>query len=218
MTSLQLLVDNDIVIALAQMDVFDDGMLAIGVAPSRTGSLGVMLRYMGLESEANRRARTRTKDEADRLHSAIKQIQVIEPTPPEVQFAARIMRLALENELDLQHGEVALIAIAVSRIDPRFATGDKRAIRSLPDLMSHVDISALRGRIVCLEQIFKKLCRAKGIARVQKAVAASPYADDTIRLAYENLAAGGAASFIAGMEAVKKDRLDRPAPGWLCDA
>jgi hypothetical protein len=212
MTVLALLIDNDIVIKLAQLDAYVDGLGAIGVTPKQVGSLGAMLRFMGLR----RRELTRTDAEADRLSKALASIAEIEPTPEEQRLAASFMKAIIEAQLDMDEGEVALMAVAVNRVGVEVATGDKRALRDLPQLAVRVTaIAALRGRLICLEQIFKRLCQARGLPRIRAAVLLARHADVTLTVAYDALSGDGAAAFVNGMDVVVKDRILSVAPNWL---
>lgn len=212
MTVLALLIDNDIVIKLAQLDVYVDGLAAIGVTPRQVGSLGAMLRFMGLR----RREVTRTDAEADRLSKALASIAEIEPTPEEQKLAASLMKAIIGAQLDMDEGEVALMAVAVNRVGVEVATGDKRALRGLPQLAVRVPaIAALRGRMICLEQIFKRLCQAQGLPRIRAAILLARHADGTLTVAYDALSPEGAAAFVSGMDLVVQDRISSVAPNWL---
>ena len=69
MTALTLAIDNDIVIKLAQMDVYRDGLSAIGVSPEQAGSTQTMLNY--LTAAAHGTKLKLPSQEQDRLKSAI---------------------------------------------------------------------------------------------------------------------------------------------------
>ena len=96
------------------------------------------------------------------------------------------------------------------------ATADKRALRELPRLeQAHVGLRVLRGRIICFEQIFKLLCKTKGLKRVREAVVTAPRADEAISLAYDQLSPRGDRAFMAGMDLIVESRVATHAPGWL---
>lgn len=212
-----LLVDNDVVIKLAQMNAYVDGLAAIDYSPTDVGSPTVMLKFMGLFSAANRHRLTKNAAEAARLLAALQSITSIEPTEPEVKIIAALGKLALEHGLDLQAGELMLLGIAVSRGGTRVATGDKRALRALPELAAHwPEGTRLRRRFYCLEQIFKGLAGAHDLGRVRTAVTTCPRADETISFAYDNTQKSGKRAFIAFLDKVIKEHIEKPAPGWLC--
>lgn len=211
-----LLIDNDVVIKLAQMSAYVDGLSAIGYSASDVGTLAVMLRFMGRFSAAKREKLTRSTAEAERLLAALQSITVIEPTEEEAKVIAAVGKLTLEHGLDLQAGELMLVVIAASRGGMRVATGDKRALRSLPDLENlWPDASALHRKFYCLEQIFRALAGAHDFARIRSAVTTSPKADDTIAFVYDKTQTGGKRTFIAFLDEVIKEHVEKPAPGWL---
>ncbi len=212
-----LLVDNDVVIKLARMDAYHEGIASLGRAPAQVGSLRVMLRYMGISDAARRLEHARTQPEADRLAQALHSIVEIELSEDESRAAARAMKVALEDELDLQEGELTLSVVAMMRGTMHVATGDKRALRSLPGLERRWSlISAMRGRFVCFEQIFKRLCTMHGIARISKAVAASPRADEAVAFV-SNHYGSDSHTFIAALDHLINEQIAKPAPGWLTD-
>lgn len=216
MTKLSLLIDNDIVIKLAQMDVYDDALLALDTLSIEVGSLGHMLRYMGKASAERRLGFMRDVAGADRLATILVGIVEVEPTGEEVTTAAVIMRCALENELDLHEGEVGLIAVAMHRKYPDVATGDKKAIRALP-VASRGEgrLVYIKGRLVCFEQIVGRLCKRHGIERVRKAVQTAPFADRTITEAFQQYGAQGAHVFLQLLEFLVAKQISDAAPGWL---
>lgn len=212
-----LLVDNDVAIKLARMDAYREGIAGLGRVPAQVGSLRFMLRYMGIADAAKRLEHARTQPEADRLAQALHSIVEVELTDDESRAAARAMKVALEAELDLQEGELTLSVVAVMRGNMHVATGDKRALRSLPGLeQGWAPITAMRGRFVCLEQIFKRLCAIHGIAWISKAVAASPRADEAVAFVSNNYGSD-ARTFVAALDHLITEQITKPAPGWLVD-
>jgi hypothetical protein len=215
--TVSVLVDNDVVVKLARMNAFADGLASIGAYPGTFGSLRVMLRYMGIADEHRRLNLTQgNKGEADRLAAALHTIIETELTAEEGADAAAAMKVALTNDLDLDEGELMLMVVAMHRGGIDVATGDKRAIRSLPALESKwQNIQAMRERIVCLEQLFSRLAAQHGLARVRAAVTTSPSADKTITFVYEQTNSGGLKRFQDGLALVIKDHIREQAPGWL---
>ncbi|MBB6560044.1 hypothetical protein HNP48_002716 [Acidovorax soli] len=214
--SVTVLIDNDVVIKLSKMDAYVDGLAAIGVTPAQVGSLKVMLRYMGRADPQRRSRLTAGQAESDRLQNALQSITELEMTPEEARISTQLMAAVLTAGLDIQGGELALCVVAVCRGDLDLCTGDKKAIRDFPAFEGiWAPMSQLRGRCICLEQIFQKLCSEGRLARVRKAVSSSPRADDTISFVYDQTAKHGERGFIAGLDLVIKDHIEEPAPGWL---
>lgn len=215
MSQLTLLVDNDIVIKLAKMDCMDDALASIDRKVTELGSLGFMLRYMGKTSEAKRLQLAGNQVAADRLNEVLQRIKEIEPTPAQQQRAALILQQALLAELDLDAGEVGLMAVGVDVAEVEFATGDKRALRSLPRISQmESSLLALKKRIICLEQIIRKLCDRFGLQRVRRAVAASPRADEVVSSVYDQFGSDSGL-FCRMLDLVVAEHVEKPAPGWL---
>jgi hypothetical protein len=215
--TVSVLLDNDVVIKLARMNAFADGLGGINAHAGKFGSLRVMLRYMGIADEHRRlRLTDGNKAEADRLAAALHSIAETELTAHEAADAATAMRVALTNDLDLDEGELMLMVAAAHRESLDVATGDKRAIISLPALERNwPNINTVRERIICLEQVFGRLAAKHGLARIRAAVTTSPRADKTITFVYEQTNAGGVERFQAGLEFVINNQIRKPAPGWL---
>ena len=210
------LVDNDVVIKLSKMDVYVDALAAIGVSPSQVGSLRPMLRYMGRAEASRRDALTANAAESNRLNAALQSIVELEMTVEEAAHAARLMGEVLSAGLDIQGGELALCVVAVTRGGLDLCTGDKRALKDLPALEAlWAALAALRGRCICLEQLFEWLCAKRGLSRIRSAVTTSPRADETIAFVYDQVASKRDSAFIQGMQLVTQDRVGQHAPGWL---
>ena len=216
MTEVTLLIDNDIVIKLAQMAVYEDALSAIDTLPTKVGSLGHMLRYMGKASIERRRSFMKDDAGTARLATILLGLTEIEPTVQEMETAAAIMRSALENELDLHEGEVGLFAVAIHRQAPDVATGDKKAIRALPVASnSESSLNVLKGRLICFEQIVNRVCDRHGLDRVRKAVQTAPCADATISQAFQEYGGKGANVFNQLLAFLIQKQIAEDARGWL---
>jgi hypothetical protein len=214
MTSIALAIDNDIVIKLAQMDAYKDGISAIGVNLSQVASTTQMLDYLATAPHSGKL--NLTLAEQGRLHDAVKTIADVGMTVTESQVAAAMMKSILLGGLDLHEGETALMAIATQRATLEVATGDKRALKDLPKLATaYPPLAKLMGRIICLEQIFRKICKKHGFKRIRAAVVSAPHADQIISMFYDEAATKGDAAFIAGMSFVIQQQINAVAPGWL---
>lgn len=216
--TITLLIDNDVVVKLAQLDAYTDGLAGLGVKPSEVGSLGVMLRYMGLVDAEKRLRITGSQEEADRLALALQTITDVKLQQSEADAAAETLKAILESDgdVDVQEGELLLLTVAAMRGGMEVATGDKRALRSLPRLEAIWNaVSVLRKRIVCFEQIFKCICKLAGLARVTSAIRLSPQADKTITFIHSKFHAKGDRVFVQAVDYVVEEQIERLAPGWL---
>lgn len=212
MNEISLLIDNDVVIKLAQLDAYGDAITALGIAPSDVGSLPPMLDYMSRKLAKV----TKSQDEADRLTQVLLSIAEVTITADESVLATQMMTAILQAHLDMDEGEVMLMAVAMKRPATTLATGDKKALRGLPKLSEAVPaLKTLMGRIICFEQIIRKLCEKHGLPRVRSAVLKARHADQTLASAYDELHSSGAKQFIAGLKFVVEHQLPLVAPTWL---
>lgn len=216
MTDIRLLVDNDVVVKLAQMDCFQDTLSALGRQDGEVASLGFMLRYMGKTSDKARLRLTNDKAAAERLGTALARIVEIEPTEEQQRRAARILKQVMLAELDLDQGEIGLMAVGVDLVTTDIATGDKRALRSMPTISGlEASIAALKSRLICFEQMIRELCRSFGVRRIRAAVNTFPSADAVIRAAYDEYGSKGDKVFIQVMDYLVAEQIEALAPGWL---
>lgn len=82
-------------------------------------------------------------------------VELLNPTPAEVQLAAELEAKAVEVGLGgLDTGEAQLTAIVVQRGAQWLETGDKRAIAALDGLLDAVGwLAGIHNRVRCLEQV-----------------------------------------------------------------
>ncbi|MGE4243303.1 hypothetical protein, partial [Ramlibacter sp.] len=179
-------------------------------------ALGFMVRYMGLTSEADRLRLAGTSDAAERLAKILPTITAIEPTQEQQKRAASIMRTALLAEMDLDAGEVGLLAVAVDLLHAEIATGDKRALRCMPAIAKiEQSLLVLRKRLICFEQLISQLCRKFGMQRLRTAVTTCPSADETLAKAYTHYGSKDVGVFVNLMNYAVQEQIEKPAPGWL---
>lgn len=213
--TLSLLVDNDVVIKLARMDCFAEAMDAISRSHGEIGSIKAMLRYMGIVDSGRCRRLCATDEEASRLHAALTSLVEVEMTADESVCAAELMAAALQADLDFDEGEAMLFAVAISRSKLDIATGDKRALRALPELeVVAPKITGVRGRLICLEQIFVLLTQLRGARFVNQAVATCPRADEAISFVNDKFGNKGP-TLISALDFLIDQHITQPAPGWL---
>jgi hypothetical protein len=210
------LLDNDVVIKLARMDVYLDAISGMGFTPQRVGSLKPMLRYMGRYDKRRTARFTDNAAEAARLVAALHSIVELEMTQQEAAISAQVMRAVLLAGLDFDEGELAMCVLAISRGNLDFCTADKRALKSLPQVEAlWADLAKLRGRCICFEQVFQHLCEQHGLARVAQAVKTCPTTDKAIKTIFDHTEKGGQELFLRGLQVVIEDRISQHARGWL---
>ncbi len=119
------------------------------------------------------------------LAQFFKKVQELEPSLDEQQLAADLEVSAQKANLNLDAGESQLCAIVLTRLIAILVTGDKRAIESIEQLVDLVPgLTALSGKIRCLEQLFAFLLEQGGEAIVREAVCAEPEVDKAITICF----------------------------------
>lgn len=214
--TVSVLLDNDVVIKLARMDAYLDAIASMGLTHQQVGSLKPMLRYMGLYDPTRTARFSPDAAEQGRIFAALKTIIVMEMTPQEATLAGQVGKAVLAAGLDFNEGELMLCVVAVTRGNLDFCTGDKRALRSLPQVEAlWADLAKLRGHCTCFEQVFGYLCQKHGLQRIARAVQTSPTADPAIHTIYNYTAKAGQEQFLRGLQVVIEDRISQHAGGWL---
>jgi len=205
-----LLIDNDVVIKLAQMDVYREGIESLDVRTTQVWSTEWMLAFM--TRAATTRSLRLTTSEQDRLRAILPTIVEMDITEEESRSAAKMMKNIILAELDIQEGELILMAVGIGRDGTRIATGDKRALRELPRLaVACPELIRLKGRFVCFEQIIKRICQRHGLPRVRTAVLSARHADLSTTKIYDVLSPRGADAVRQGL-AIEAASI---AQGWL---
>lgn len=176
------LMDNDVLLKGSCYGFLDELLSCVPGAPHRYGILGAA-RYV------LRKAVRRRPPVADRgreaLEAALERYDVIEPTQAELRLAAELEYEAQRAQLSLHEGECLLCAILVTRELHHLVTGDRQAIEALPYLPAGaLDLEALNGKLVCLEQAVSWLVRKVGGAQVRAHICAEPGVDVALRVCF----------------------------------
>lgn len=109
----------------------------------------------------------------------------LEPTEAEIAFAADLVLLAQQNDLDFDTGEAQLTAIVIRRALAFLETGDKRAIRALEDLLDFEPrLAPLRGRVRCIEQLAAAALVGDALRRVRTGICAEPALDKSLSICF----------------------------------
>jgi hypothetical protein len=111
---------------------------------------------------------------------------VLEPSDREVALAADFETLAQTVGLFLDAGESQLTAMVVARGIAEFATGDKRAIRSLEELLDVAEaLQPISGRVRCLEQLVLHVLQDEStFPALAHAVCGEPEVDRTMSICF----------------------------------
>ncbi|MYM22879.1 hypothetical protein GTP46_09500 [Duganella sp. FT135W] len=151
---------------------------------------------------------------------AIQSIAAVEPTPSELQLAAKLESAALTLGVDLDIGESQLCALMYTRGIGLMMTGDKRAIKAISTLNHEDPCAYVHGKVACLEQLILWMIDHAGIGAVQAPVCAVPAVDTSLTMALGCNSGGssepscreGLASYINNIKASAPDVLV-PYPG-----
>jgi len=134
--------------------------------------------------------------------------EIVEPSPDEQAIATRLEAAAQKMALNLDAGESQLVALVVTRVLPWLLTGDKRAITSLEMLLpAETCLSAVGGKIRCLEQLVMDALLMGDANKVRRAICAEPSVDKALSICFSCTSAGadpataqeGLASYIADL-------------------
>lgn len=110
--------------------------------------------------------------------------EALEPTQDELALAASIEARAQELDLPLDVGESQLCAVALRRSLDMVETGDKRAIRALGELFTHMpELAGLAGKLRSLEQIV--LGCDVGVGELSKSICVEPGVDKTLSICFQ---------------------------------
>lgn len=214
--TVSVLLDNDVVIKLARMDAYLDALSSMELTPTQVGSLKPMLRHMGLYDNSRLARFTDNAAEAARLLAALKTIVLMEMTPLEAALATKVAKSVLSAGLDFNEGELMMCVVAVSRGSLDFCTADKRALNSLPGVEAHwADVGKMRGRCICFEQVFHRLCRKFGLARVTSAVRTCPTTEKSMTRLHDDSVGRGQGHFLHSLGQYVEARINPSARGWL---
>jgi hypothetical protein len=195
MTTVSLLVDNDVLIKCACYSLLDQIRPPVADCREMTGILGaapfVVRSYLRKRGTINDRSSAQQCFE-----SYLSTVVILEPTDQELELASTIEETATLLSLDLDGGESQLCAIAVSRISPLLLTGDKRAIKGAESLRREVAVlSSLRGRVVCLEQAIMGITMRMGPNVARAMICAEPGVDKSLSICFECSSQGQSPEF-----------------------
>lgn len=211
MTALKLLLDADILIKLAVLDCFDHGIAALGLGLSDVATMRSMTRSAGVENAQIRLQRAGSPKAARRLFVVLKAVPSIDTmSPAEKLLAASIVATGVRLGLAVDGGEALLMAIALSRKLPLVATGDKRAIKSLPALAAELPVVAqLAGLVIPLELVLLKALQLHGLAALHQKLLDGAGCDTAVQHVLQ-----AAGSSQAALESQLTTRIEVLKAGW----
>lgn len=186
-----MLIDNDIVLKLAQLDLLDD---ATPILKERYGNLEVLntLRFKFCPKSE----RKREKQEKKYTHEVIGRIQgfidtAVTEVDCEITDAALLDAIAISDD-GLDAGEMQLLQSMIERKESVMFTGDKRFLKAIAqDENISVHMDKLKEAFVCFEQIMIFLIKEFSFEYVKgkflAALGLGLKVDSTLRMCFEGL-------------------------------
>ena len=100
--------------------------------------------------------------------------------------------------------------------DSVLLTGDKRFLKALAGSSAAKAVfDALRGRVICLEEILRAVILSDGVDCVRKAVKAAPWCDTAISLVFGSRFDLPDEQVLGGIESLLRDIANVVGVGWL---
>lgn len=206
--TLILVIDTDVLIKCSCYALLDE-IRPPSATDSNVGILGaarfVAGKHLEQRGEINDRMGAR-----HRFADYVRRVTVLEPTDEELALASVFEEAGARLGLDLDVGESQLYAIAILRATPLVLTGDKRAIAGAESLQREMSqITALRGRIACLEQALIGITERIGVPATRVKICAEPRMDRSLTICFEchspddrlGFSADGLASYVRSLRA-----------------
>lgn len=161
------LLDNDIVLKICCFDSSQELSNCLAEFNAPLAVLGVG-RFVVRKLAAKKKEITNRSVVCKLVDEFLDSINSIEPTDNELLLAADFESTAQALNLPLDSGESQLLAVLVERLACLLVTGDKRAIKAIPDVVNHFGIeSNVEGRVACFEQIILELVSRHSAAHFQ---------------------------------------------------
>ncbi len=181
---MEALIDNDILIKAACYDLFEVLLEGVVSTPADAGILG-SARYVARRAAQFQALRGSAEEARSRLDSFASRATVIEPTNDEQRLAADLEWAAQRAGVALDTGESQLCAVFLTRGLGQICTGDKRAVHALEALLASDDrLTALCGRVICLEQLVLNALVARDFTSLYTAICAEPEVDKTLAICF----------------------------------
>jgi hypothetical protein len=177
---LETLLDNDVLIKSAAYGILDE--VALGHASS-AANIGVLsaAKYVCSNAIAKRVSAANAAAAQARLTTFLGTTATLDPTNVELEIAIELEELAARGSGGLDSGESQLVAILIVRALSGLVTGDKRAIAALAKALNgSPHLSAVTGRLICMEQAVLRVAVSMGCSRLKAAVCAEPGIDKAV--------------------------------------
>jgi len=211
------LIDADILIKLSALDLVADCLKSLGLTLDDCATMQSMRFSAGLNNLQVRERKAGKGAPAQRLLKTLQAITGINSlTQPETELSAELVSHSLRLGLAVDAGEAIVISVCILRGIPYVTTGDKKAIRSLPQLEAVVkDVAAIKGRVVPLEYLLLQVIAACGYKQVLPKLLAGQHCDTGLKNALTAAAAGANQGVFINRISSKLQSLHGEAPGYV---
>ena len=110
---------------------------------------------------------------------------VIEPTTEEMRLASELETIAQRLAVNLNAGESQLVAVLVLRGINWLLTGDKRAVIAVERMLDiQSQLMAAAGKVLCLEQLVRRLLVDDDPTPVRNVICAEPNVDRSLNICF----------------------------------
>jgi hypothetical protein len=190
------LADNDIVIKLAQCDLFDEFLAAFRIDHS-----GVFILRRSRFSLLTSSKQRRMGDESyRRMELFLGSIADISETPDPNLIAA----LTEQTDKNIDAGEAVLFAVGPQIAQAVIATGDKRSLKGLHCAATEDEVcrglcEALTGRVICFEQVLKAILGHFTFEEIRERLIAGRECDGGLKLWLGSTLDATESNFSAGL-------------------
>ena len=170
--------DNDIVEKLAICDLLDDALTAFDASRPDVFVVPTLKYRIGIGKARAKAEKRLGGDAVARILDFLSDVQEISDYSPEDHQT-------LDDLVGIDPGEAILLSATGVFEDYRLLTGDKRCVRTVAtDPGCQRIAQRIQGRVVCLEQIFRRLIVRFGFDYVLDKVVPVLYCDNALRTAF----------------------------------
>ena len=174
------LVDNDVIYKLAMCNLLDDSLAALDLARTDAYVLPTAKYKFGVARRRSRTGEQRYGAEAfARIRDFLGSVRELDVAGPSTE----LQLLASIDGIDV--GEAILFSATVEFDQYFLATGDKTSLRALALTPVCLSIAQrIRGHIICLEQIVKRLIQHSGFLNVKDKIVPARACDTALSVAF----------------------------------
>ena len=174
--------DNDIVEKLAICDLFDEALAALNATRSDVLVLPTLKHRIGIGAARPKAVKRLGEATANRLVAFIASVGEI----TEYSAADHDLLENLDESVEIDPGEIILLAATANLTDYLLLTGDKRCIHSVATSPACAVIAQrIQGKVVCFEQVICRIIHHCGFDAVKtKVVPVLNNCDTALRAAF----------------------------------